>query len=81
MTIQAGPVDGRAGCRRPVATPVPEPSPAAITGLLFRSIPTAIALSVLLPGMVPGPLRRQRGPGDRGTGLGSSSPRLTSFAS
>jgi hypothetical protein len=45
MTVQAGPVDGRAGCRRPAAPPVPEPSPVAITGLLSRSIPTAIALA------------------------------------
>jgi hypothetical protein len=48
-----------------------EPSPPAITGLLSRSTPMAIALSVLLPGVADGWPRRRR-PGWPEAGLGLS---------
>ena len=46
MTVQAGSVDGRAGVPSANRHTRTEPSPPRINGLLSRSTPTAIALSI-----------------------------------
>ena len=47
VPIRIGPADGRAGCRRPAATPAPcrRSPPLTITGVPSGSVPTATALT------------------------------------